>query len=34
MHNNHLRRLVVVSGNKLVGIVTERRLLLARSSLG
>ena len=34
MHNNHLRRLVVVNGNKLVGIVTERRLLLARSSLG
>jgi CBS domain-containing protein len=34
MHKNHLRRLVVVDGNKLVGIVTERRLLLARGSLG
>jgi CBS domain-containing protein len=34
MHNNHLRRLVVVNSEKLVGIVTERRLLLARGSLG
>jgi CBS domain-containing protein len=34
MHDNHLRRLVVVNGEKLVGIVTERRLLLARGSLG
>ena len=34
MHKNQLRRLVVVKGEKLVGIVTERRLLLARSSLG
>ena len=34
MNKNHLRRLVVVNGNKLVGIVTERRLLLARDSLG
>ena len=30
MHRNYLRRLVVVNGEKLVGIVTERRLLLAR----
>jgi CBS domain-containing protein len=34
MHKNRLRRLVVVKGAKLVGIVTERRLLLARGSLG
>ncbi len=34
MHKNHLRRLVVVKGEKLVGVVTERRLLLARGSLG
>ena len=34
MHKNHLRRLVVVKGEKLFGIVTERRLLLARGSLG
>ena len=34
MNKNNLRRLVVVNGNKLVGIVTERRLLLARGSLG
>jgi CBS domain-containing protein len=34
MHKNQLRRLVVVKGKKLVGIVTERRLLLARGSLG
>ncbi len=34
MHKNHLRRLVVVKGEKLVGLVTERRLLLACGSLG
>ena len=34
MHKNRLRRLVVVKGEKVVGIVTERRLLLARGSLG
>jgi CBS domain-containing protein len=34
IHENHLRRLVVVEGEKLVGIVTERRLLLAHGSLG
>jgi CBS domain-containing protein len=34
MHKNHLRRLVVINRSKLVGIVTERRLLLARGSLG
>jgi CBS domain-containing protein len=34
MHKNHLRRLVVVNGEKLVGIVTERRLLLAHGSIG
>jgi CBS domain-containing protein len=34
MHKNHLRRLVVVNGEKLVGIVTERRLLLAQGSIG
>jgi CBS domain-containing protein len=34
MHKNHLRRLVVVKGEKLVGIVTERRLLLARGLIG
>jgi CBS domain-containing protein len=33
IHKNHLRRLVVVKGEKLFGIVTERRLLLARGSL-
>jgi CBS domain-containing protein len=33
MHKNHLRRLVVVNGEKLVGIVTERRLLLAQGLL-
>ena len=33
MHKNHLRRLVVVKGEKLFGIVTERRLLLVRGSL-
>ena len=32
MHMNHVRRLVVVKGEKLVGLVTERRLLLADSS--
>src|SRR5512136_772800 len=30
MRKNKLRRLVVVKGEKLVGLVTERRLLLAR----
>ncbi len=30
MHKNRIRRLVVVKGEKLVGLVTERRLLLAR----
>jgi CBS domain-containing protein len=34
MQKNHLRRLVVVNGEKLVGIVTERRLLLARGLIG
>jgi len=34
MRKNHLRRLVVVKGDKLVGIVTERRLLLASGSFG
>jgi len=34
MRKNNLRRLVVVKGEKLVGLVTERRLLLARSSQG
>ncbi len=34
MHKNHLRRLVVVKGEKLVGLVTERRLLLAVRSFG
>jgi len=34
MQRNKLRILVVVKGKKLVGIVTERRLLLARGSLG
>lgn len=34
MRKNHLRRLVVVKSDKLVGLVTERRLLLARGSLG
>jgi CBS domain-containing protein len=33
MRKNHLRRLVVVNGDRLVGIVTERRLLLAQDSL-
>lgn len=33
MQKNQLRRLVVVKGEKLVGLVTERRLLLARGSL-
>jgi len=33
MNKNHLRRLVVVKGQKLVGLITERRLLLAVSSL-
>ena len=32
MHKNRCRRLVVVKGEKLVGLVTERRLLLARVS--
>lgn len=34
MRKNKLRRLVVVKGEKLVGLVTERRLLIARSSQG
>jgi CBS domain-containing protein len=34
MHKNKLRRLVVVEHEKLVGLLTERRLLLARSSIG
>ena len=34
MQKNHLRRLVVVKGEKLVGLLTERRLLLACGSLG
>jgi CBS domain-containing protein len=33
MHKTHVRRLVVVNGEKLVGLVTERRLLIARDSL-
>jgi CBS domain-containing protein len=33
MHKTHVRRLVVVKGEKLVGLVTERRLLIARDSL-
>lgn len=33
MQKNRLRRLVVVKGEKLLGLVTERRLLLARGSL-
>ena len=33
MRKNHLRRLVVVNGDRLVGIVTERRVLLAQDSL-
>ena len=33
MRKNQLRRLVVVKGEKLVGLVTERRLLLACSQL-
>lgn len=32
MHKNRVRRLVVVKGEKLVGLVTERRLLLACGS--
>jgi CBS domain-containing protein len=34
MHKNRLRRLVIVKGENLVGLVTERRLLLAGSSVG
>ena len=34
MHKNHVRRLVVVKGENMVGLVTERRLLVARGSLG
>ena len=34
MHKNQVRRLVVVKGEKLVGLATERRLLLARESIG
>ena len=33
MHKNNLRRLVVVKGEKMVGLVTERRLLLSRVSM-
>jgi CBS domain-containing protein len=33
MHRNRVRRLVVVKGEKMVGLVTERRLLLALGSL-
>jgi len=33
MQKNKVRRIVVVKGKKLVGILTERRLLLARNSL-
>jgi len=33
MRKNQLRRLVVVKGEKLVGLVSERRLLLACSQL-
>ena len=33
MRKNKLRRLAVVKGDKLVGLITERRLLLARGSL-
>jgi CBS domain-containing protein len=32
MHKNHVRRLVVVKGEHMVGIVTERRLLLVFAS--
>ena len=34
MRRNHVRRLVVVKGESMVGLVTERRLLLAQGSLG
>jgi len=34
MRRNHVRRLVVVKGESMVGLVTERRLLLARVSIG
>ena len=34
MHKNHVRRLVVVKGENMVGLVTERRLLIARGSIG
>jgi len=33
MHKNHVRRLVVVKGENMVGLVTERRLLLSHGSL-
>lgn len=33
MHKNHVRRLVVVEGGNAVGLLTERRLLLACGSL-
>jgi len=32
MHRNHVRRLVVVEGKNVVGLVTERRLVIARGS--
>jgi CBS domain-containing protein len=34
MRRNHVRRLVVVKGESMVGLLTERRLLLAQGSLG
>jgi CBS domain-containing protein len=34
MHRNRVRRLVVVKGEKMVGLVTERRLTLTQASLG
>jgi CBS domain-containing protein len=33
MRRNHVRRLVVVKGESMVGLVTERRLILAQDSL-
>ncbi len=34
MQKNHVRRLVVVKGESMVGLLTERRLLLAQGSIG
>jgi CBS domain-containing protein len=34
MQRNHVRRLVVVKGESMVGLLTERRLLLAQATLG